>query len=102
MARDEKVVIRLTDDVKAEFQTVAESMGMTISSLGSYVIGDYLRRLKNDKVIMEKMAAQAVTYFADQSMEKMFGGLDETKVLNMVGNVVKDLGIGSSQTSSEG
>lgn len=90
MARDEKVVIRLTDDVKNEFQEVAGTMGMTISALGSYVIGDYLRRLKNDKAIVEKMASQTVNYFANQSMDRIFGKIDEDKLVKMIGDMAKD------------
>lgn len=100
MARDEKVVIRLTDDVKSEFQVVAESMGMTISSLGSYVIGDYLRRLKSDRAITEKMAIAAVNYMAEGSMNRMFEKLGDEKLMSVMGNVVKELG--AAQTSSEG
>lgn len=55
MARDEKLIIRLTDDVKDEFQTIAEGMGMTMSALGSFVVGDFVRRTKDEKVMREKM-----------------------------------------------
>lgn len=55
MARDEKVVIRLTPEIKQEFQSMAEEYGMTISALGSYCIGKFIRQQKNEQQLQEKM-----------------------------------------------
>lgn len=42
LARDEKVIIRLREDVKKEFQRIAEEYGLTISALGAFVIGKFV------------------------------------------------------------
>jgi hypothetical protein len=71
MARDEKVVIRLRADVKEEFQRMAEELGMTISSLGSYVIGKFVRENKKSAALQEKMIEpmidEMVKAFVDDS-----------------------------------
>lgn len=77
MARDEKVVFRLTEDIKQEFQTVAEGLGMTISALGSYVVGDYLRRLKNEKAFQEKLIEPTVQQMSQQMKELDAGQLGQ-------------------------
>jgi antitoxin component of RelBE/YafQ-DinJ toxin-antitoxin module len=43
LQREEKVIIRLSADKKDEFQRLAEELGMTMSALGAYVIGNFLR-----------------------------------------------------------
>lgn len=60
MARDERIIIRLRTDVKEEFQRLAEDMGMTISALGSYVIGKFVVDHKRNRELQEKMIAPAV------------------------------------------
>ena len=55
MARDAKIIIRVPDEIKEDFQTIAESMGMTMSSLGAYCIGKFLNEEKNKKEMHEKM-----------------------------------------------
>lgn len=42
-ARDDKVIIRITEEMKIQFQKQAEKRGMTMSSLGAFVIGDWMR-----------------------------------------------------------
>jgi len=71
MARDEKVIIRLTDDIKSEFQQIAEEMGMTISALGSYVIGAYIREQKNKVAFQEKMISPMVETMSKISLESI-------------------------------
>ncbi|MBY6270396.1 hypothetical protein [Parageobacillus thermoglucosidasius] len=51
MARDDKVIIRLRSDVKEEFQRIADELGMTISALGSYVIGKFVRENKKSEMM---------------------------------------------------
>lgn len=43
MQREDKVIIRLSVEKKEEFQRLAEELGMTMSALGAYVIGNFLR-----------------------------------------------------------
>lgn len=74
MARDEKIIIRLTEDVKGEFQMLAEELGMTISALGSYVIGAYVREQKNKMAFQEKMISPMMQELSRMSVEKVDSG----------------------------
>jgi antitoxin component of RelBE/YafQ-DinJ toxin-antitoxin module len=53
MARDCKVMIRLSEDVKNDLQIFAEEYGLSVSSFAAFVIGQYLRNQKkvNDPII---------------------------------------------------
>lgn len=88
MARDEKVIIRLTEETKNKFQGIAERYGLTISALGSYVIGEYVSRIEKNEEMQKKM------------FEKLLEDMVETvaseagKSLEMVGvleNVVQEI-----------
>jgi len=46
MAREAKVVIRLVEEKKDEFQELADQLGMSMSSLGSFVIGQWIYQQK--------------------------------------------------------
>lgn len=73
MARDERINIRLRADVKEEFQRMADELGMTISALGSYVIGKFVRENKKNAALQEKMIEpmidEMVKTFVDDSGE---------------------------------
>lgn len=64
MQRDDKVIIRLSVEKKEEFQKLAEDLGMTMSALGAYVIGNFLRTQKKvlDPLVLEmgEVAKKAV------------------------------------------
>jgi hypothetical protein len=42
MSRDTRISIKVTKDVRNEFEQVAISYGLTISSLGAFIIGQWL------------------------------------------------------------
>jgi antitoxin component of RelBE/YafQ-DinJ toxin-antitoxin module len=44
MARDEFVKVRINAHIKGEFQKLADEYGMTMSALGSYVIGSFVKQ----------------------------------------------------------
>ena len=94
MARDEKIVIRLTEEIKQEFQNTAEELGMTISALGSYIIGDYLRRLKNEKAFQEQMIVPAI-----ETMSKLAEGrLDNQKMTQIFSLLASKVGMGEESS----
>lgn len=55
MARDQFVKVRLNADIKAEFQELANEYGMTMSALGSYVVGSFVKQQRKliDPLIAE-------------------------------------------------
>lgn len=67
MARDAKIVIRVPDEIKAEFAVVAESMGMTSSSLGAYVIGKYLSDERYKRGLNDKMLEMVTPQIVDKA-----------------------------------
>lgn len=70
MARDEKIVIRLTDTVKEDFQSKAEEYGMTISALGSYVIGRFIAEEKQRKEVEKAVGVQVAQMLYSQTQNK--------------------------------
>lgn len=46
MARDQFIKVRLNADIKADFQELANEYGMTMSALGSYVVGSFVKQQK--------------------------------------------------------
>lgn len=78
MARDSKVVIRLTDEVKEEFQKLADSYGMTISALGSYVIGRHLSDIRKQQNLTSDMLQPLFNVLSDP--EKLKGIIDLEEV----------------------
>lgn len=69
MARDEKVIIRLTEETKNKFQNIAERYGLTISALGSYVIGEYVARVEKNQEI-ERKALEALLKDIEDYVER--------------------------------
>jgi len=56
-ARDEKVMIRLSSDVKKEFQALANEYGMTMSAMAAFVIGQFVRTQRR---VVEPMVQQVL------------------------------------------
>lgn len=81
MARENKVMIRLTDDIKNDFKQMAEDYGMTISALGSYVIGKYVQEEKRKRKLQEEMLNPMV--------EKVSQNLDYSEFENMFKSIFK-------------
>jgi len=69
--REVKVIVRLTAEKKEEFQRLAEELGITMSALGAYVIGNFLRTQKKvlDPLVVEMagVAKQAVERVASEA-----------------------------------
>lgn len=53
--RDEKIMIRLTKEVKDDLAAIAKELGISVSALAAYVLGDYVRRTKlaTQEVVVE-------------------------------------------------
>ncbi|MCL6588178.1 MAG: hypothetical protein K6T72_17085 [Anoxybacillus sp.] len=81
MARDERIIIRLRADVKEEFQDMAEQMGMTISALGSYVIGKFVVDHKRNRELQEKMIMPAVNELVKMIADDMPNKLEFLKFI---------------------
>lgn len=81
MARDERIIIRLRADVKEEFQDMAEEMGMTISALGSYVIGKFVVDNKRMRDLQEKMIMPAVNELVKMIADDMPNKLEFVKFI---------------------
>jgi len=58
MAREEKIIIRVSEEMKTSFQSLAESMGMTMSGLGAYVIGNFMKEEKYRREMQSKLLEQ--------------------------------------------
>lgn len=69
--REAKVIVRLTVEKKEEFQQLAEELGITMSALGAYVIGNFIRTQKKvlDPLVSEmgEVAKQAVERVAAEA-----------------------------------
>ena len=58
MAREEKIVIRVSEKMKNDFQELADSMGMSMSGLGAFVIGHYMREELHRRQMQDKLLEQ--------------------------------------------
>lgn len=43
MARDSRISIKVTKEVKEEFERIAAAYGLTKSSLGAFILGQWLK-----------------------------------------------------------
>jgi antitoxin component of RelBE/YafQ-DinJ toxin-antitoxin module len=89
LARDEKIVIRLTEDVKNRFQEIAERYGLTISALGSYVIGEYVAKVENNTRMQEKILGKMVDEMKGMFIQEAEKSLEFAGVLEMIAGTVK-------------
>lgn len=54
--RDEKIIVKMSADRKAELQQISEEMGVSMSAIGAYIIGQWLMQQRAMKqVVMPKM-----------------------------------------------
>ena len=71
--REKKVIVRLSEEKHEEFQRLADELGLTMSALGAYVIGNFLRTQR--KVLeplvdeMGEAAKQVVLKAAEAEVE---------------------------------
>lgn len=80
MSRDYKIGLRLTQDMKQRFESIAEHMGMSVSGLAAYVIGDYVTKFEERQAMQKKMmdsSVETITKMADdrfktEDMSKIF------------------------------
>ena len=49
MKRDARISIKITADLKQELDLLAKSYGLTISSLGAYIIGQWMEEARDIK-----------------------------------------------------
>lgn len=67
MAREEKIMVRLSKSIKDDFQALAEEHGMTMSALAAYVIGQFVRTQKR---VVDPMA-QEMAAVAKKAIEQV-------------------------------
>lgn len=89
MARDERINIRLRSDVKEEFQRMADELGMTISALGSYVIGKFVRENKKNAALQEKMIEPMIDEMVKAFMQDSDKDIGLANVFEMMADAVK-------------
>lgn len=80
MARDEKIMVRLSAEIKDEFQRLAEEHGVTMSALAAYVIGQYVRTQRR---VIEPMTQQ-MAEVARQAIEHVARAAKDERVSDSV------------------
>lgn len=90
MARDERVVIRIRSEVKDDFAKYAESYGMTISSLGSYVIGQWVANQKRMQPVVDRMQNAVIDGLGENASEA--GKLMQDIMKEIMPEVIKRVG----------
>jgi antitoxin component of RelBE/YafQ-DinJ toxin-antitoxin module len=60
MAREEKVVARMTAEMKEKIQEIAQDRGITMSALIAYVLGSYVQQEEFKKEMTEKALSNLV------------------------------------------
>lgn len=71
MGRDDYIKVRLTEDMKVAFQTIANEYGMTMSALGSYIVGSYV---KQQRRIIDPLLDSLGEKIIDSVKEQMIVG----------------------------
>ena len=49
MARNARVSIKVTVDMKNEMEAIANSYGLSVSSLGAYIVGQWVSEKREEK-----------------------------------------------------
>lgn len=88
MARDDKIIIRVSEDMKKDFQSLAESMGMTMSGLGAFVVGNYMREEKHKRDMQLRLLDQVTPQFLD-AVNKV--DLDDPRLMQSVSDTITKL-----------
>lgn len=60
MARDEKLVIKLEERMKFQFQAYADRMGVTMSALGAFVVGQWVDAQNRLNSVSENMVTESI------------------------------------------
>jgi antitoxin component of RelBE/YafQ-DinJ toxin-antitoxin module len=89
MAREEKIIIRVSEDMKNSFQALAEEMGMTMSGLGSFVIGNFIREEKHRRLMQEKMLEQISPQLTDSLINNV--DLNDPRVADAIAKTFQTL-----------
>lgn len=74
MAREQQVMIRLTDEIKTDLQRYAANYGLSMSSLGAYIIGQWVYQQKK---IVEPVVNSQGKQIQD-AIEKQLGSVFES------------------------
>lgn len=86
--REDKVIIRLTPELKAEFQELAESMGMTMSGLGAFVIGNFMKQEKTKSEMNQKLLEKIAPQFME-SINKV--DMDDPRIMKTMSETISML-----------
>lgn len=81
MAREEKLVLKLEEKMKFQFQQYADQFGVTMSALGAFVIGQWVtsqNRLEayNERLVAETAAAvqsRTSSISVDEGLDSLMG-----------------------------
>lgn len=68
MARDARIVIMIDEKIKNRLIEMADQMGMTLSGLGSYILGHYV---KQQDEIVKPMTEKIVKQMMEMTREMM-------------------------------
>lgn len=49
MARNSRISIKVTEDMKREIETIANGYGLSVSSLGAYIVGQWVSENRKEK-----------------------------------------------------
>lgn len=60
MKRDTRVTIKVTAELRSELDNLAQSYGLTMSSLGAFIIGQWIESVREKKA--RSAVASAVYY----------------------------------------
>ena len=68
MARDARIVIMTDEKIKERLIEMADQMGITLSGLGSYILGQYV---KQQDYIVKPMTEQFIKQMMEMTKEMM-------------------------------
>lgn len=67
IVRDEKIIVKLSAEKKGQLQDISEKMGVSMSAIGAYIIGQWLMQQELvTKPLIDRMGNQMADILADQ------------------------------------
>lgn len=78
--KEAKMYLRLTEDVKNEFQGYADDLGISMSALATMVIGDYVRKMRKQREIESQMK----NFSLDMIKQMADNNISEDKMQKMI------------------
>lgn len=72
-SRDEKVIIRLSPDIKEKFERIANEQGLPMSTYGSVIIGQHVHQHE----VMKQKMVEAVKDAVTRALNELFSSEPE-------------------------